>query len=278
VANMDQFEAFEHQPMVCAVCEAMCPEAVDGTLSVAEQRAFEKHVAGCVACAQELEEAQRGAAWMAMLKGHTPEPPAALLQRILAETTGAQTAASPVAAAPVYVPPVVAPASGWSVQWTNFRTRLTEALSFDAARVLFQPRLAMTAAMAFFSIALTLNIAGVRVTNLGTAMLHPSMLQRTLADAGASATRSFQNLPVVYKVESRVSDMRSNGFGFKTDDRRDPSGPFGPATDPKDSGTPQNQPAAPSQDAAPAPQKTTPQGKSELEFPQQQGTIARKGA
>src|SRR5580698_4832337 len=102
---MGQFDEFDSsKPMACAICEAMCPDAVDGTLTEAEQRAFDKHLASCTACAEELAEAQRGAAWMAMLKGHTPEPPAALLQRILAETTGA---VAPVAAA---VPaPVIAP-------------------------------------------------------------------------------------------------------------------------------------------------------------------------
>jgi len=279
---MIQFDEFENQPMACAVCEAMCPEAVDGTLSAAEQQAFEKHVAGCVACAQELEEAQRGAAWMAMLKGQTPEPPAALLQRILAETTGAQAAvapmAAPVFAQPVFAPPVLARPSGRAVQWTAMRAKLTEVFSLDAFRVLMQPRLAMTAAMAFFSIALTMNMAGIRLTDLRAGALRPSTLRRTLADAGASATRNFQNLPVVYKVESRVSEMRNNS-GFERDDHRDPGGPFGPASEPKSSGTttPQSAPDQNQQQEKTAPQ-STPQGKSELELPVQPGTVARKGA
>jgi anti-sigma factor RsiW len=94
---MSQFEEFEERPAACAVCETMLPEAVDGLLSETEQRAFNKHVAGCVECARELAEAKRGAAWLSLLKSQAPEPPAGLLARILAETTGAvQHESSPV--------------------------------------------------------------------------------------------------------------------------------------------------------------------------------------
>ena len=64
---MSQYEEFQNRPTACAVCEAMLPEAVDGALSETEQRAFDKHVAGCVECARELAEAKRGAAWLGML-------------------------------------------------------------------------------------------------------------------------------------------------------------------------------------------------------------------
>jgi hypothetical protein len=73
----------------------------------------------------------------------------------------------------------------------------------------FQPRLAMTAAMAFFSIALTLNLAGVRLRDLRAANFTPSGLRHSVGDMTASATRSFQNLRVVYQVESRVGELRS---------------------------------------------------------------------
>ena len=49
----------ENQPIECAVCEAMCPDAVDGTLTAAERRVFERHVAHCPNCAREL---RRGSA------------------------------------------------------------------------------------------------------------------------------------------------------------------------------------------------------------------------
>jgi len=207
VTNMGQFEGFTPKPNGCAVCEAMLPEAVDGALSSTEQAAFDKHVAGCVECARELAEAQRGRAWLGMLKAQTPEPPAHLLARILAETSG--LVASPLTrdeAAYEWTPrPVVV--QSWSVRFAH---KLSDMFSMDSARATFQPRMAMTAAMAFFSIALTLNLMGVRVNNLHASSFTSSGLKRTAADMDASVTRTVQNNRMVYQVESKVSELRQD--------------------------------------------------------------------
>ncbi len=215
---MSQFEGFEERSEACIVCEAMLPEAVDGLLSESEQSAFDKHVAGCVECARELAEARRGAAWLSMLKSQAPEPPAGLLAKILAETTGAaQHAACPVAAPAVFVPastfviPVVnEPRKGFAGQWSALRNLWDGWLAAESSRVSFQPRLAMTAAMAFFSIALTLNLTGVRLRDLRASNFTPSALKRTVADLDASATRRFQNNRAVYQLESRLSELRKD--------------------------------------------------------------------
>jgi anti-sigma factor RsiW len=214
--QFDEFERFDERQGACAVCEAMLPEAVDGLLSDSEQRAFDKHVAGCVECARELAEARRGAAWLSMLKSQAPEPPANLLAKILAETTGTtQTEAAPVFhAAPVAAPPVWQPIPAKPVRssapWAAFRNQLSGMFSIESARATFQPRMAMTAAMAFFSIALTLNLTGVRLRDLRASNFTPSAIKRTVADVDASATRMFQNNRAVYQVESRLNEMRSD--------------------------------------------------------------------
>lgn len=219
---MNQFEGFDERPVACVVCETMLPEAVDGMLSETEQSAFDKHVAGCVECARELAEAKRGAAWLSMLKSQAPEAPAGLLAKILAETTGAaqgvvqhaSTVAAPVAEAPVWEPlgrPVAEPQRGLAVQWAAFRSQCSELLLNQSGRAMFQPRFAMTAAMAFFSIALTLNLTGVHLRDLRAANFTPSALKRTVADVDASATRTFQNNKAVYQVESRLSELQSDG-------------------------------------------------------------------
>ncbi len=73
---------------------------------------------------------------------------------------------------------------------------------------MLQPRLAMTAAMAFFSIALTLNLTGVHLDQLKAADLRPANLERNLSDANARAVRYYENLRVVYELESRVRDLQ----------------------------------------------------------------------
>ena len=198
----------ENKPIECAVCEAMCPDAVDGTLAEAERRVFERHVAHCANCARELEEARRGAAWLGMLKGHTPEPPAALLAKILAETTGTEDAAN---AMPEFVRalPVRAVAPAWAL--TSVVRKAVDVFRIETRRATFQPRMAMTAAMAFVSIALTLNLTGVRLKNLRASDFTPSGVRRNVAEASATAARNFQNMRVVYQVESRVSELRGEG-------------------------------------------------------------------
>jgi hypothetical protein len=262
VANLTKFDEMSGgKPAACEVCEAMLPDAVDGLLAPEEQRAFEAHVAGCVACSQELEAAQRGAAWLAMLKSQTPEVPAGLLTKILEGTTGvaAERVASPLMDDKAVhewgtrlVPVQAAPAWAISSLWR----RAVAAVRVDGSRMTFQPRLAMTAAMAFFSIALTLNLTGVQLNNLHASDFTPSGLWHNASDISASAARSFQNMRVVYRVESRVSELRS-------DERES----LNPDREPTES-TPQ--PAAPVQKEEPkqqAPEKKIPQGHSDLTLP-----------
>lgn len=210
------------KPTECTVCEAMCPDAVDGMLTAAERRVFERHVAGCPNCAQEYEEAQRGAAWLGVLKGHTPEPPKALLEKILAETTGAQADRAFVSApardasewgaqgvaGPVAVP-AAQPAPAWAL--SSVMRKVIDVFRIEPGRANFQPRMAMTAAMAFFSIALSMNLAGVRLKNVRAADFTPSGVRRNVAEVSATAARDFQNMRVVYQVESRVSELRGEG-------------------------------------------------------------------
>ncbi len=214
------FDDSEDSPPTCAVCETMLPDAADGLLTASEQRAFDTHVAGCSECARELAEARRGAAWLSMLKSQAPTPPESLLAKILAETTGpAQQVLSTVAVpAPLARPstqlpasiPSIKPSRNWGNSWISLRNQLRDTFSIETARVTFQPRIAMTAAMAFFSIALTLNLTGVRLRDLRPADFTPSAVKRSIADLDASATRVFQNNRAVYQVESRLSELRSD--------------------------------------------------------------------
>jgi anti-sigma factor RsiW len=231
---MDQFEESEGVAAGCAVCEAMLPDAVDGLLNEHEQRAFDRHVAGCVECARELAAARRGAAWLGMLKTQAPEPPAGMLERILAGTTPAAVAARPLLApalrASVPAAGITQASASWRLgnrpsAWAALQAKLGEIFSMQGAQNLLQPRLAMTAAMAFFSIALTLNLTGIRLRDLRAANLTPSALRRTVADASASVSRTVQNNRVVYQLESRVSELREDdGLNGPNQPRQDEDG------------------------------------------------------
>ena len=224
MADFNQFGSVKpsqgSNPQHCAQCEAMLSDALDGTLSAADQATFDLHLDGCPTCATMLADAQRGAAWMEMLKSPRPEPPMSLLERIIAETSGK--------AAALATPPIVlggndrlrtpntlhGPTLVSSVQPVfasanviPFRTRITQGFR-SLGQTMLQPRLAMTAAMAFFSIALTLNLTGVRITDLRASDFKPSSIMRSAYEAKARVVRYSDNLRVVYELESRVRDLQ----------------------------------------------------------------------
>jgi hypothetical protein len=214
----------------------MLADALDGTLSPADQAMFDLHMASCSTCSAMLADAQRGADWLEMLKSPRPEPSAALLERILAQTCNAQPDAQSAANQPQLVasqqragqglwqpstilghsgPVPIAAMQSARYAPTNvlpFRSRVAAGFRLRSiGHTLLQPRLAMTAAMAFFSIALTLNITGVRISQLRVSDLRPTSIKRNITDANASVHRYYDNLKVVYELESRVRDLqRSN--------------------------------------------------------------------
>jgi hypothetical protein len=187
----------------------MLADALDHTLSVEEQALFDAHMAICEPCAGMLADARRGAAWLELLRDPRPEPSAELLTKILAQTSGAEPAAlaPAVQPAPAFAGPrgVVLPFASrpMAARWTGFRENLL-------ARTLLQPRLAMTAAMAFFSIALTLNLTGVRLGEVHASDLKPASLKRGFYAANARVVQYYEGLRVVYELESRVHDLQSD--------------------------------------------------------------------
>jgi hypothetical protein len=196
----------------CGQCEAMLADAIDGTLSPEEQTLFDAHMAACSPCAQLLADARRGAAFLDILRDPAPEPPPALLERILTLTSG--THASPTHLPAAAFAPIPAPAFGATAAYPNllpFPNRAAAAYRRSSLRqLLLQPRLAMTAAMAFLSIALTLDLTGVRLQDLRISDLQPSSLKRDFYSANARVIQYYEGLRVVYELESRVRDIENN--------------------------------------------------------------------
>jgi hypothetical protein len=208
----------------CAHCEAMLADAIDGTLSATDQAIFDRHIASCDVCSEMFADAQRGAALLSMLKPHRPEPSATLLERILAGTSGsAAVVAAPHSKgqAAAHLPGIAAldatPGVVGSGKVLPFPTRPARRFHFAAfGQAMLQPRLAMTAAMAFFSIALTLNLTGIHLNELKASDLKPANLERNLSDANARAVRYYENLRVVYELESRVRDLQRDNDNNST--------------------------------------------------------------
>jgi Putative zinc-finger len=268
VADKKQFgspQQFGHKPSGnqpgdpthCAQCEQMLADALDGTLSAADQALFDVHMAHCGPCSQMLADARRGAAWLELLRDPRPEPPAELLERILAQTSGAHTAIQPVpipgailTPAPIYGG--ASPGFATLGKVIPFRRRFAAAVRTSPfGQIVLQPRLAMTAAMAFFSIALTLNLTGVRLQDLRASDLRPSSLQRDFYSADARVVQYYEGLRVVYELESRVHDLQST-----TD--TDTDAPAQPAPQPAPDQPPAAQPSPAGQKPAPQPARKRP--------------------
>jgi hypothetical protein len=198
MADTFKFEDFDglHKPL-CLACEEMLTDSLDQTLTPADRAWFDQHIASCVDCSQMVADAQRGAAWLELLRSPRPEPSAALMERILAQTSGAEDGIPIVIGQPAVLP-VVSPMPS---NVLAFRPRLPKFPVWNSSWA--NSRLAMTAAMAFFSIALTLNLTGVRLDQL-----HAANVKHTYFEASAQAVRFYDNLPVVRTVESRVDTLR----------------------------------------------------------------------
>jgi hypothetical protein len=180
----------------CEAWEAMLTDALDGTLEARDAEAFNAHSKSCAAgCGELLEEAKRGTEWLRFLR-ETPEAPQGLLEKILVGTSGLPD-----------VPPLTA---GGAVAlphqpWLGVSFGLLQ-------RHMAESRILMTLAMAFFSLALTLNLTGVRLNQLKLSDLSPSALAASVSHqyytTSAHLTRYYLNLRIVYELESRVNEMR----------------------------------------------------------------------
>lgn len=178
-------------PLRCEEWEALLADALDGLLPAQQAAAFTAHSDTCSGCGDLLAHAEQGRAWLVYLH-EEPDVPSGLLGKILDKTAGPGAMPLPVPAAGAG-----AGAVAMAVPWRR---------SFHETRLL------MTVAMAFFSIALTLNLAGVKLTSLRLADLRPSQigsaLSRQFYTGWGSVVRFYDNARFVYQLESRVRELR----------------------------------------------------------------------
>jgi putative zinc finger protein len=230
----------------CGQWETLLADALDGLLRPEDEATFTSHMAICPACTALFEEARRGREWLEFLSPE-PEVPEGLLDKILAATGPGQVAGYGLVTGDsnvVAMPPV------W--QRPGFMSRV---------RRFAEPRLLMTAAMAFFSIALTLNLTGVRLNDLRLSNLRPSavrsFMERRLTMASTPIIRYYDHLRLVYEVQSRMRDLRRTNQGENTDNPQKNNA----------------QPAAPGESKQNPPHKD---GGSRVDPPQQSGAPAMK--
>jgi len=175
--------------MQCAEVEALLAEALDGALHGATLAAFEAHQQGCATCRTMVEEARAGMSLLSALE--EAEPPRNLVHNILAQTIGALPSEHTV---------VKPRGEGWLAR---LKGRLTPMFAGVAT-----PRFAMSFGMAFFSITMLLGIAGFRFADLRHWDLSSKGIQKAYYNTEARVMRYYENMRLVYEIESRVRDLR----------------------------------------------------------------------
>lgn len=181
-----------HSEMQCVEVEALLAEILDGTLQGTTLTSCEAHQQGCATCRTMVEEARAGMQWLQAMD--EAEPPRNLVHNILAQTIGAL---------PSEHAPVKPRGEGWL---ERLRGRLAPMFAPIAT-----PRFAMSFGMAFFSITMLLGIAGFHFADIRHWDLSSKGIRRTYYEAQARCMRYYENMRVVYEIESRVRDLRRAG-------------------------------------------------------------------
>ncbi len=176
--------------MQCAEVEALLAEALDGTLQGSQLAVLEAHQQSCASCRSMVEEARAGMNWLEGLD--EAEPPHNLVHNILAQTIGALPSEHAI--------PAPQRGEGWI---DKLKSRLAPIFAPVAT-----PRFAMSFGMAFFSITMLLGIAGFHMSDLRHWDLSSRGITKTYYASEAKVIRYYENMRLVYEIESRVHDLK----------------------------------------------------------------------
>ena len=186
--------AENHNGMQCNEFEALLSEALDQQLTGARLASFQAHSGTCPACGLLLTEAEQGQRWLKSLQ--EVEPPAYLLNSILAATTGLDTVRMSGTAVPA------------GISWFERIRGWAGSIVSPAFAVARQPRFAMSFGMAFFSLSILLSLTGVRLSDLRHADLRPSAIRRSYYETSGRVVKYYENIRFVYQIESRVREFK----------------------------------------------------------------------
>jgi hypothetical protein len=184
--------ADHHNEMQCNEFDALLSEALDQVLTGPKAQEFQAHARSCPICGPLLAEAEMGKRWLEQLV--EVEPPQYLVHNILAATTGTAVRSDKRAAAPA--------------SWIG---RISASMSAPFRPILAmakQPRFAMSFGMAFFSLSISLSLAGVKLGDLRHVDLRPSAIRRTYYETTGRVVKYYENIRFVYEIESRVREFK----------------------------------------------------------------------
>jgi hypothetical protein len=183
-----------HNGMQCKEFEELLFDALDQKLTQATKDRFEAHARACNKCGPMFAEIEAGQHWLKSLQ--EVEPPANLVKNILASTSGIESRRLDLAA---------------SAEEPSLLERIREWADSFLAPVwgtVRQPRFAMSFGMAFFSLSVALSVAGVKPNDFSKVDFSPNGLRRTYYTTTARVVKYYENIRLVYEIESRVQEFK----------------------------------------------------------------------
>jgi hypothetical protein len=184
--------------MQCHEFDSLVSDALDGVLTGAQLDTFHAHARTCSACGPLLADVTAGRNWLKDLT--EVEPPVSLVTNILASTTGVDTQRLRVNVS----------ASQPRVSWLERVQAWASTAIQPVWGTIRQPRFAMSFGMAFFSLSVGLSVLGVKPADLRQVSLRPAALRHTYYNTQARVVRYYENIRLVYEVESRVRELKRN--------------------------------------------------------------------
>jgi hypothetical protein len=179
--------------MQCGEFDALLNDTLDETLTGQKLESFQAHVRVCAVCGPLFAEADAGRRWLKSLA--EVEAPANLVHNILLATTGYESKRT------------LAGAKAES-SWLGGVTAWLRPVFAPMLSVSRQPRFAMSFGMAFFSLSISLSLAGVKMSDVRHVDLRPSAVRRTYYETTGRVVKYYENIRFVYEIESRVREFK----------------------------------------------------------------------
>jgi hypothetical protein len=184
-----------HNGMQCNEFEGLLFDALDQKLTGTKLESFRAHARSCSICGPMFTEIEAGQHWLKSLT--EVEPPANLVHNILTATSGLETYRLQEPEAAHYQPSLGERIREW-----------TDSFFTPVWATVRQPRFAMSFGMAFFSLSVALSVFGVKPQDLKQVDLSRNGLTRTYYGTQARVVRYYENIRLVYEIESRVREFK----------------------------------------------------------------------
>jgi hypothetical protein len=181
--------------MQCAEFDALLSEALDEKLSESKLEDFQAHAKVCTVCGPLMADVDAGKHWLKSLE--EIEPPDSLIENILVATTGIDTFRLRSHA-------IGRSKSSWLERIRDWADIVMNPVMAMAR----QPRFAMSFGMAFFSLSISLSLAGVKLSDIRHVDLRPTAIKRNYYETSGKVVKYYENIRFVYEIESRVREFK----------------------------------------------------------------------